>query len=303
MLRKLLIPGALLGLCLGTCLRGAGRGSSPEPAVKAGTHATIRCADGFQVPITEDAERALPLRLIGGVSCGEQVTVLADTTGLTIEIRTADGKEGYVERTYVSAVSASAPKAQPVHANADSGIARWQLGAPGCDKFFSSGLLVESLTAEGITVQASLQDTGRKVRASVAIANQSATPAYFDPASFTLDELMPRLRSLAYQNPRALFKRRTEQASVTNLNVVAPGTTAADRPEYRNAALVQSTPDYLISEAAQPHSSALTATTVAPNEKVAGAVWFERDKNLQELTLRVFVGDQIFEFPLSFPQQ
>jgi len=37
---------------------------------------------------------------------------------------------------------------------------RWNAGAPGCDQFLSQGRLVESLTANGITVQVSLQDTG-----------------------------------------------------------------------------------------------------------------------------------------------
>jgi hypothetical protein len=32
-------------------------------------------------------------------------------------------------------------------------------------------------------------------------------------------------------------------------------------------------------------------------------VWFERGKNPQQLVLRIPIGDQTFEFPLSFKQQ
>jgi hypothetical protein len=46
----------------------------------------------------------------------------------------------------------------------------------------------------------------------------------------------------------------------------------------------------------------LQAATIGPKEKASGVVWFERGKNLQQLNLRIFIGDQIFEFPLSFPQ-
>jgi hypothetical protein len=52
----------------------------------------------------------------------------------------------------------------------------------------------------------------------------------------------------------------------------------------------------------QVQSTVLHAATVGPKEKASGVVWFERDKNSQQLNLRIFVADQIFEFPLSFPQ-
>jgi hypothetical protein len=41
--------------------------------------------------------------------------------------------------------------------------------------------------------------------------------------------------------------------------------------------------------------------SLGPKEKASGVVWFERDKSPQQLNLRIFVGDLIFEFPLSFP--
>jgi hypothetical protein len=50
-------------------------------------------------------------------------------------------------------------------------------------------------------------------------------------------------------------------------------------------------------------SAVLQAGTLGPKQQTSGVVWFQRDKNVQELNLRIFVGDQIFEFPLSFPQQ
>jgi len=238
-----------------------------------------------------------------GLNCGDEVAVLSDSEGYTVNVRTADGRDGYVARMYLSEHFANSAKdRRAVEAVVDNGIARWQSGAPGSDQFFSGGSVVESLTANGITVQVSLQDTDWKLRANVAIANEGAEPAHFNPAGFTLDELKPRLRTLAYQNPKELAKALTHQVYWTNVSAIAPASAIYMNAVYKTSAAVRATPNYLADAAQQVQSTVLQAATVGPNEKASGVVWFERDKNLQQLTLRIFVGDQIFEFPLSFPQ-
>ena len=53
-----------------------------------------------------------------------------------------------------------------------------------------------------------------------------------------------------------------------------------------------------------PHSQintvALKDAAVLPSQQVSGSTWFERDGKLQEMILRVPVGDLVYEFPLSF---
>ncbi|HYL63293.1 MAG TPA: hypothetical protein VE077_11805, partial [Candidatus Methylomirabilis sp.] len=93
------------------------------------------------------------------------------------------------------------------------------------------------------------------------------------------------------------------QVSLTSVGAAAPSMTADEGSEYKDAAQLESTPNYLATDTAQAPSRVLTASTLAPNEEVSGVVWFAGEKKLQELTLRVFVGDQIFEFPLSFAPQ
>ncbi|MGC1482661.1 MAG: SH3 domain-containing protein [Candidatus Acidiferrum sp.] len=278
----------------------SGSGVLPAPVA---VRSTVVCRGVQSVPVTADAEQALPMHLVAHLSCGEQVAVVSDSEGYTVEISTTNGKSGYVARMYLSensAKSATDPRTLEAVAG-DSGIARWQSGAPGSDQFFSAGSLVESLTANGITVQASLQDTGWKLRASVAIANESAQEIHFNPAGFTLDELTPRLRALAYQNPRDLAKALTHQVYWTNASATAPASATYMNTAYKNSAYVPATTNYLAQRAQQAQASVLEAQTLAPKDKSSGVVWFQRDKNPQELNLRIFVGDQIFEFPLSFP--
>jgi hypothetical protein len=263
----------------------------------------VVCRGVENVPVTADAEQGLPMQLVARLNCGDEVAVLSDSEGYTVNIRTADGKDGYVARMYLSERPANSAKDRhAVEAVVDNGIARWQSGAPGSDQFFSGGSVVESLTTNGITVQVSLQDTGWKLRASVAIANEGPVPVHYNPAGFTLDELKPRLRTLAYQNPRELAKALTHQVYWTNSSATAPASATYMNAAYKTSAYVPATPNYLADVAQQVQSAVLVQGNVGPKEKASGVVWFERDKSPQQLNLRIFVGDQIFEFPLSFPQ-
>jgi hypothetical protein len=304
MRNKLLILSTFLGLAVTLPAWAAENSGSSVTAAPGAFRGTVICRGLQNVPVTADAEQALPMQLVARLKCGDEVAVLSDSEGYTFNIRTADGKNGYVARMYVSEGSASLPKDHraEVEAVVDNGIARWQSGAPGSDQFLSGGSLVESLHAHGITVQVSLQDTDWKLRANVAIANESDAPIHFDPAAFTLDELTPRLRTLAYQNPRELAKALTHQVYWTNASATAPASATYMNVVYKTSTAVAATPNYLEEAAQQVQSSVLQPGTLAPKEKSSGAVWFERDKNPQQLNLRIFVGDQIFEFPLSFPQ-
>jgi hypothetical protein len=258
--------------------------------------------------MTADAEQTLPLRIVAKLSCGDPVTVLSDSEGYTIRIRTADGRDGYVARMYLTESPASSARSRPKSEGvaSDNGIIRWLSGAPGSDQFVSNGTLVESLTANGITVQVSLQDTGWKLRASVAIANESSEQIYVNPRAFTLDELTPKLRALAFQDPGRLAKAVTHQVFWTTASASAPSSAVYVKADnYVPPSSDSLTPNYLAQT--QPAHSAQEAVlhegTLDPQQKVSGAVWFQRDHNPQQLNLRVFVGDQIFEFPLSFSRQ
>jgi len=303
MRNKLLILGTFASLAVTLPSWAAENSSSSVTVAPGALRGTVICRGVQDVPVTADPQQALPMQLVTRLNCGDEVAVLSDSEGYTVNVRTADGKDGYVARMHLSEHPASSTKdRRAVDAVVDNGIARWQSGAPGSDQFFSGGSLVESLSANGITVQVSLQDTDWKLRANVAIANEGGEPVQFNPAGFTLDELKPRLRTLAYQNPKELAKALTHQVYWTNVSATAPASAVYMDAVYKTSAAVPATPNYLAETTQQVQSTVLQAATVGPKEKASGVVWFERDKNLQQLTLRIFVGDQIFEFPLSFPQ-
>ncbi len=286
------------------------------------THALVSCPGITSVPMTADAEQALPLRLVATLNCGGDVAVLSDDEGYTARVRSSDGKEGYVARMYLfmgkSSVSSGAP-AHPLAAVAVNGVARWNAGAPGCDQFLSQGRLVESLTANGVTVQVSLQDTGWKLRASIAISNQAGTSLDVLPSLITLDELQPSLRLLPAQNPAKIARAVNHQLLWTVANA-EPSPSAVVSGENGSATTQDLAyrpnvaPDYLSphlvlasaknsaahEESADPLALALKAGSLAPQQISAGVIWFAREAGARELSFRVPVGDLVFDFPLSF---
>jgi len=305
MRNKLLILSTFLSLAATLPSWAAENSGSRVTAAPGALRRTVVCHGLENVPVTADAEQALPMQLVARLNCGDEVAVLADSEGYTVDIRMSNGKDGHIARIYLSESPANLPKDhRAVEAAVDNGIARWRSGAPGSDQFLSvsDDSLIESLRANGITVQVSLQDTGWKLRANVAIANESDAPIYFNPSGFTLDELQPRLRTLAYQNPEKLAKALTHQVYSTNASATAPMSATYMDAAYKTSAAAPATRNHLDEAAQQVQSSVLQPATLAPKEKSSGAVWFERDKGPQQLNLRIFVGDQIFEFPLSFPQ-
>jgi hypothetical protein len=99
-------------------------------------------------------------------------------------------------------------------------------------------------------------------------------------------------------------------ASATNVGYKSSSAPSVSAPNYiiqhqyaeENAVRLQGK-QTLNSTARQILALALKSATIEPNDKVAGAVWFERGKNPQQLMLRIPIENQTLEFPLSFKQQ
>jgi hypothetical protein len=291
----------------------------------------INCPGVPNVPMTSDAEQSMPLQVVATLKCGEEVTVLENSDGYTVRIKNADDQAGYVPAMYLKKIPPPkrAQRAKP--AALANGVSRWEESAPGCDQFMNNGRLVESLTVNGITVQVSLHDSGWKLRANVAIANESSAAISVDPSKFILDEIGARGRPLFYQDPEELAKNVTHQVLWTETTAGAANVpsqssssavTNATNVDYKTSVVpTVSAPNYLIQHqsaeddavrrqgkqtlvntAQQIRALALKPGAIEAGGKVSGAVWFERGKNPQQLMLRIPIENQMLEFPLSFKQ-
>ncbi len=271
----------------------------------------INCHGLPNVPMTADAVQALPMKLVATLNCGDGIALLSDNDGYTMNVRTADGRTGYVASMYLMKAPPAkpAPHVEPTSAATNNnGVARWRPGAKGCDQFTKDGAVVESLTANGVTVQVSLQDADSKLRANVAIGNFSELYVYVNPVGITLQSAGAHAKSLASRDPAQLAKETQPSATsggATNAEykgsdfspVFAPVYAVQRqpvedlaRPQVKQAA--PSVPD-------QFSAAALKKGSVRPDGRTWGAVWFERDANPGQYVMRVPIDNQIFEFPLS----
>jgi hypothetical protein len=333
--RVITVKFALLSI-IASSLAPASRAQTDTPVATAVPNVPnwkINCPGVRNVPMTADPEQSLPLQVIATLKCGEDITVLANDEGYTVKIQTADGKVGYVAAMYVRKVPAARRPRSIESANVENGVAHWQQGAPGCDDFMSNGVLVESLTIHGVTVQVSLHDTGWKLRANLAIANNSSQPIHIEPSQFILDDVGDHGKPLFYQDPAKLAKNVTHQVlwteasaepssqpsrrassaesvSATNVGYKSSFAPSVSAPNYilqhqyaEESAVREQGKQTLNNTAQQILDLALKTSTIEPNGKVSGAVWFERDKNPQQLMLRIPIEAERIEFPLSFTQQ
>lgn len=274
---------------------------------------TILCRNGSSVPMTADAEQSLPLRLVAILNCGQQVSLLSAAESYTVNVRTAEGKSGYVAWMNVTKGEIAQPQKAVLTATVHDGIARWIAGTPGSERLYSEGSLVESLTVNGVTVQVSLQDTGWKLLANIAVANRSLESVNIVPSHIELSDLSLKKKFLAFQDPNKLRGAASHQILWTTSNAAPSGYMANSGRDFASAT---STQNYLAEHQAtvqlvsdhqaefNPHSQmskvALKETVVIPNQQISGSVWFQRKGNREDMTLSVPVGGVLYEFPLSF---
>jgi len=326
---KLILLGALSSLIFSLSARAEELANSPSTSNNATLTSKISCNGNLSVPMTADQEQTLPIQLVADLECGEEVAVLSDVEGYTIHIRTEEGKQGYVAHMYLTRPVRKRAEAQLPGENAaiSDGVARWQAGAKGSYQFMNGSQVVESLTANGVTVQVSLQDTGWKMRANVAVVNGGTQSVYVLPKLLALDEIAPLVKPLRYEDPSQLAKAANHQVLWTSASA---GAADGPRPSRSYSSpngdvyvltyklpVSDPSPNYLaqhqaLEEIAAKNQSALVnmvreinelslrECTLKPSEKTAGAVWFERDGKSRQLVLHVPVGDIIYEFPLSF---
>jgi len=289
--------------------------ASSNPTPSAPVRAFVNCPGINSVSMTADAEQALPLREVATLTCGAPVSVISDNEGYTAHIRTSDGKEGFVARMYLTNEASHAePIPQPSHmveitnATPENGVVRWNLGAPGCDRFVSKGRTVESIIVNGVTVQVSLQDTGWKLRATVAVSNQSGSNLFVLPNLITLDELKPNMRNLRAEDPAKLAHyQANHQVLRTEFNAQPSPSAVAyhgnSAPALASVNFHEISPtDFAgnYTDAGSVQSLALKTVNLAPGQRTAGVIWYVRDPNAGELSLRLSLGDFVYDFPFSF---
>jgi hypothetical protein len=132
--------------------------------------------------------------------------------------------------------------------------------------------------------------------------------------------LQPNVKSLTAIDPEKLAHNRTHQVLWSMANA-QPSSSAVEPHSANSTALsamsyrTNPAPDYLspqlVPASAHPGAFgrtesvdvlriALKNVSLPSGQITAGIMWFNRDSSARELSLRVPVGDLVFDFPLSF---
>jgi len=209
----------------------------------------------------------------------------------------------------------------------------------GCTHQFLNGRKVKIIAVDGVTVSASLTDTGKHFRAEIAVANTSTTNFDVLPANFSIEETAPKQKTLAYEDVGKLIhsaekrmawanaftaagagmQRQQSTTNTTNygtVNVNSSDGSYANGTYTGTSTSTTSTPDYaaqasanaairqrnalLAVQSSQVSEAALRSNTVVPGQSVGGSVFFQRKGKAKQVVLIVPLGDKLFQFPFQF---
>jgi hypothetical protein len=212
----------------------------------------------------------------------------------------------------------------------------------GCTHQFVNGAKFKTLTGNGFTVTVALSGNKKYFRADVSVLNSSASNADVFPANFTLEEVEPKDKSLAYVDAekimRSIQKRaawgnamtgmgsgmQRQQSTTTTTNTGTASATGSDgsyatgtyngssvsttsSPDYAAQAranqIIQARNQQVAAISQQLSQTALRTNTVAPNQSVRGFVFFEADKKVKDVVLSIPVGATVYRFPFGFVHQ
>ena len=129
MMHKFKYLGALAGLALAQTAP-AQQISKPLSSLASNSvTGHILCRGGSNVPMTSDAEQSLPLHVVAHLDCGQEVSLLSNSEGYTVNVHTADGKTGFVAWMNVAKGAATVAKKSVFQsAPLNNGVASWVAG-------------------------------------------------------------------------------------------------------------------------------------------------------------------------------
>jgi len=210
---------------------------------------------------------------------------------------------------------------------------------PACGHFFADGKLYKTLTDGPEIVSVSLTDTGKYLRADIAVTNNAPVPVDVLPATFTLKSVKPDAKELKYIPPEKIISSANRRAawgsalaaagsgmqttqsttqSSTNGNVNVYGSDGSSANGTYNGTTTSTTrsPDYAAQARTRQQiaerraalaaasndllANSFLATTLTSAQTKAGRVYFERNHHHEKTLLTIQIGSTTFEFPFTF---
>ena len=179
---------------------------------------------------------------------------------------------------------------------------RWAEGAPNASSEVKDGIKIEGLKTDDIHVFASLADLKDTEynRVWVQVFNHGKSPIDFNPQSAVLlkggKSVPAELPDKTANEIRRFGEVKSQELSSAHcvfMDAVQCSPTDTQMQMSKQVAAFSAAQSQWVRD------NAVKQKTLAPGEDTQGVIVFKKDKKSIEYTLRLPVGRQIFEFPLS----
>jgi hypothetical protein len=174
-------------------------------------------------------------------------------------------------------------------------------------QMYRDGLALLSLTIAGVSVDVVLVDTGKVILVATAVGNETRRKIDLIPQLFTLRVIKPKPKNLNFLDPDSFARKMGKSAGsdvswMMTAAAFAKSRTAAETglSAIAEGGLKDRTESQLeggASDARVIHEVALRESIVPSRCFITGIVFFEGDKEADQLLLRIPAGGYIFEFP------
>jgi len=180
---------------------------------------------------------------------------------------------------------------------------RWVEGAPNATSDVKNDMKIEGLKTDDVQIFASLSDLKETEynRVFVQIFNHSKAPVSVDPQSIMLTNekdktIRPEASDKAANSIQRFGEAKSQELSSAHCpNMIATGC----QPTVSQMQAAKQVAAYSAQQSQWVRDNALSQKPIAPGANTQGYVVFKKDKKKASYILKVPVGTQVFEFPVS----
>jgi hypothetical protein len=180
---------------------------------------------------------------------------------------------------------------------------RWAEGAPNATSEVKDNNKIEGLKTDDVHVFVSLADLKETEynRVWVQISNHSKAPINFDPQSAILvNEKDKTVRAegpdKAANSIQKFGEAKSQELSSAHCTMMSATNCQPTNTQMQASKQVQA---YSAQQAQWVRDNGLAKKTLAPGEEEQGVILFKKDKKRSDYILKVPIGAQILEFPVT----
>ena len=191
--------------------------------------------------------------------------------------------------------------------NTSPGAVRWAEGAPNATSEVKNDMKIEGLTTDDVLIFASIADIKDTEynRVWVQVANHSKAPIDFNPQSAVLlkgdKSVRAEVSEKAANSIQKYGEAKSQELSSAHCNVMMKGGSGGPgcQPTNTQVQMSKQVLEFSNKQSQWVRDNAVAQKTLAPGEEAQGAIVFKKDKKPADYILRIAVGADVFEFPLS----